>query len=86
MGVSMNRFEQDKAEKLHRIIPLRIMSTLGMIAWREDRYGCADQRLRILHPLTWPYVLCVLVVAVVAHGVIEVVKEAKNLRDELVWW
>lgn len=82
----MNMFEQDRAAKLKRIMPLRIMNTLGMIAWREDRYGCADQRLRILHPLTWPYVLVVLVVAVVAHGVIEVVKEAKNLRDELVWW
>lgn len=82
----MSLFEKDKAAKLKRIMPLRIMNTLGMIAWREDRYGCADQRLRILHPLTWPYVLVVLVVAVVAHGVIEVVKEAKNLRDELVWW
>lgn len=82
----MTNFEQDRAAKLKRIRPLRIMNAIGMIAWREDRYGCADQRLRILHPLTWPYVLVVLVVAVVAHGVIEVVKEAKNLRDELVWW
>lgn len=82
----MTMFEQDRAAKLKRIMPLRIMNAIGMIAWREDRYGCADQRLRILHPLTWPYVLVVLVVAVVAHGVIEVVKEAKNLRNELVWW
>lgn len=82
----MNAFEQDKAAKLKRIIPLRIMNAIGMIAWREDRYGCAEQRLRVLHPLTWPYILVILFAGILLHGLIEVVKEAKNLRDELVWW
>lgn len=82
----MTIFEKDKAAKLKRIIPLRIMNAIGMIAWREDRYGCAEQKLRMLHPLSWPWVVLLLIAGILLHGLIEVVKEAKNLRDELVWW
>jgi hypothetical protein len=85
-GNNMTTFEQDKAGKLKRLRGLRIMNAIGMIAWREDRYGCAEQRLRMLHPLTWPYVLLMLIAGILLHGLIEVVKEAKNLRNELVWW
>jgi hypothetical protein len=83
----MTTFEQDKAAKLNRIMPLRIMNALGMIAWREDRYGCAEQRLRMLHPLSWPWTMAVVLFAIVAHGVIEVVRELKtSWRDQCVWW
>lgn len=82
----MTNFEQDRAEKLKRILPLRIMNAIGMIAWREDRYGCAQQYLRMLHPLSWPWVLLRLIAAIFLHGLIEVAKESKNLREELVWW
>jgi hypothetical protein len=83
----MNTFEQDKARKLKRLRGLRIMNALGMVAWREDRYQCAQQRLRVLHPLSWPWALAVVLVAVVMHGVVEVVKEMKTIwREECVWW
>jgi hypothetical protein len=83
----MTTFEQDKAAKLKRIMPLRIVNALGMIAWREDRYGCAEQRLRILHPLSWPWVIGVILLALVLHGVIDVVRELKtSWRDQCVWW
>ena len=49
----MNSFQKDRAAKLKRIVPLRIINALGMIAWREDRYGCAEQKIRMLHPLSW---------------------------------
>jgi hypothetical protein len=83
----MNTFEQDKAGKLNRLRGLRIMNAIGMVAWREDRYGCAEQRLRMLHPLSWPWAIGVILVALVMHGAVEVVRELKTLwRDECVWW
>ena len=82
----MTNFEQDKAAKLKRILPLRIMNDIGMIAWREDRYGGAEQRLRMLHPLSWPWVIALVLFAVVMHGVIEVWEEIKRLPEDRVWW
>ena len=82
----MNRFEQDKAAKLKRLIILRIMNMLGMIAWREDRYGCTEQRLRMLHPLSWPWLIALVFIATVMHGVVDVVKEIKRLPEEMAWW
>jgi hypothetical protein len=83
----MDYFAEDKADKLKRLAGLRIANALGVIAWREDRYGCAQQLLRLLHPLSWIYLMLVIQYSVVAYGVIEVSKELKNLwRDETVWW
>jgi hypothetical protein len=83
----MDYFAEDKADKLNRLIGLRIMNTLGMIAWREDHYGGAEQRLRMLHPLSWPWLIVMVLFAVIMHGVVEVGKELKTLwRDQCVWW
>ena len=83
----MNTFEQDRARKLNRLKFLRWMNYTGMITWREDRYGCAQQLLRRLHPFSWVYVVAAVSVAVVLHGVVEVSKEFKTMiRDETVWW
>lgn len=83
----MTLFELDKQSKLKRQRGLRIMNALGMVAWREDRYQCAQQRLRMLHPLSWPWALAVVLVAVVMHGVVEVVKEMKAVwQEDCVWW
>ena len=82
----MNMFEEDRADKLNRMRGLRILNVLGMIAWREDRYGCAEQKLRMLHPLSWLWVSVMLLVGVVLHGAIAICGEAKNLRNEMVWW
>ena len=42
----MTSFEKDKAAKLRRR-GLRSMNALGMVAWQEDRYGCAMQKLLV---------------------------------------
>lgn len=82
----MTNFEQDKADKLKRILPLRIMNAIGMVAWREDKWGCAEQKIRILHPLSWPWIIVLVLFAVVMHGVIEVWSEIKRLPEDMVWW
>lgn len=82
----MSSFEQDRAAKLKRLRGLRIINALGMIAWREDRYNCAEQKLRMLHPLSWPWMITLVLLAVVMHGVVEVTKEIKRLPEEMVWW
>jgi len=82
----MTMFEEDKADKLKRLRGLRIMHAIGMVAWREDRYGCAEQKLRMLHPFSWPWMILLILLAVVMHGVIEVWKEIKRLPEEMVWW
>ena len=82
----MSIFEEDKADKLKRLRGLRIMHAIGMVAWREDRYGYAEQKLRMLHPLSWPWMILMILLAVVMHGVIEVWEEVKRLPEEMVWW
>lgn len=82
----MNTFEQGRADKLNRLAVLRFANALGMVAWREDRYGGAQQRLRMLHPLSWPWTLAVVLFGVAAYGVIEVAKEIKHLPEDMVWW
>ncbi len=82
----MNRFEQDRAAKLNRNRGLRILNATGMIAWREDQWGCAEQKLRMLHPFSWLWLLVNVFAATVMHGVVEVSKEIKRLPEEMVWW
>jgi hypothetical protein len=82
----MNTFEQDRAGKLRRLHVLRIMNTLGMVAWREDRYGGAQQRLRMLHPLSWPWTLGAVLFGVLWHGLADTAKEIKRLPEDMVWW
>jgi hypothetical protein len=82
----MTRFEKDRADKLRRIRGLRIVNALGMLAWREDRYGYAEQKLRMLHPLSWLWFIAVILFGIIAYGVIEVVEESKNIRNEMVLW
>ena len=83
----MSSFEQDKSGKLKRLIALRVMNALGMIRWQKDRYGCAQQQLRLLHPLSIPYLVIMVAAGVILHGVVDVWKELKELwRTECAWW
>jgi hypothetical protein len=83
----MNHFEESKADILSRLPALRFMNAIGMIAWQADGYGSASQKLRMLHPLSWPWAVAVVLVAIVAHGIIEVWKELKTVwRTDCVWW
>lgn len=83
----MNRFEESKADTLSRLPVLRFMNAIGMIAWRDDRYGGAEQRLRMVHPLSWPWLIVMVLFAVIMHGAVEVWPELKTLwRNQCVWW
>ena len=83
----MSLFEDDKADKLARIMPLRVINMLGMVHWEEDEYHCANQKLRLLHPLSGPWALAIILVAVFSHGVPAIVVELKSsFREECVWW
>lgn len=82
-----SNFEQDKNDKLRRLKFLRYMHNIGMIAWHKDRYQCAQQKIRILHPLSLPYISSILVFSVLAHGILNVSKELKTMwKEETVWW
>jgi hypothetical protein len=82
----MTRFEQDRADKLKRMRTLRTANALGMIAWREDSFGYAEQKIRMLHPLSWIWTSIVILAGVVIYGMVDVWREAKALRSEMVWW
>lgn len=83
----MNMFEEDKARTLKRLPFLRFMDSLGMVAWKEDSYHCARQYLRLLHPLSWFWLLVNVLAAIFSGGIPKTVKELpKVIRDETVWW
>ncbi len=87
MKTEMITFEEDKKDKLKRLKILRIMHMIGMVAWREDRYGGAAQKLRMVHPLSWVWLFVYLCVAIVMHGAIEVFREIKkDLKNDTVLW
>lgn len=82
----MTNFEQDRAAKLKRMRGLRIMNSIGMVAWRGDEYGCATQKLRLVHPLTWIWILAMFVYGIVMQGVPETVSDIRDsLKKDTVW-
>lgn len=82
----MPTFELAKADKLKRMIGLRIMHALGMIAWRGDEYGCATQKLRLIHPFTWVWMMAVALYGIFVQGVPETVSDISySLKHDTVW-
>lgn len=79
-------FEETKRRKLHRMLGLRIMNALGMVAWRADEYGEAKQHLRLLHPLTGIWVLLTVVYGTFAQGVPATIEDIRySLKHDTVW-
>jgi hypothetical protein len=80
-------FEQDKAKKLKRLPALRVMNALGMMRWDLSEYGTAEQRLRLLHPLTWPYLVAVVVYGVLMYGIPETWYSLRqDIETDTVMW
>lgn len=80
-------FEETKRRKLQRMTGLRIMNALGMITWRADEYGEANQRLRLLHPITWLWVVVAFVYGILAQGVPETIRDVRySLKHDTVWF
>lgn len=81
----MSAFNEDKAKKLNRKPVLWVFNAIGMVAWREE-YGLAEQKLRLLHPLSWVWLAIVCVYGIFSQGIPETVKDIRyNLKHETVW-
>ena len=83
----MDKFEQSKDKKLKRLIGLRVMNAIGMIAWRNDSYGEAAQYLRLVHPVTWVWMLIMILYSVLAQGIPSTIADITyTVQKESVWW
>lgn len=80
-------FQDTKRRKLNRMRGLRIMNALGMIAWREDSYGEAHAKLRLVHPFTALWINAMLAYGIFAQGVPETVSDIRySLKHDTVWF
>jgi hypothetical protein len=78
-------FQETKRHKLHRMLGLRIANVLGMVAWREEN-GEAQQKLRLVHPLTWFWIMLMVVYGIFMQGVPETVSDVRySLKHDTVW-
>jgi hypothetical protein len=80
-------FATEKAKKLKRMPLLRVLNALGLFAWKETEHDYAEQKLRLLHPLSWLYIIAVFFVAAFKEGVPEVIRELKqSVKHNTVWF
>ena len=80
-------YEETKQRKLKRMSGLRIMNTLGMIAWADDGYGEAKQFIRLTHPLAWFWIAAMLTYGVFVQGVPDTVRDIRySLKYDTVWF
>lgn len=80
-------FRESKRDKLHRLPVLRIMSALGMVAWQSSKYGEADQKLRLVHPLAWVYIVVMSAASLVMEGFPRTVRDVRSfLKNSAVWF
>jgi hypothetical protein len=85
--IDMNKFHQTKKDKMDRMPLLRVFNLLGIISWVEDRWGEADQKIRLVHPLSWIWIIVVFLYGVVASGVPSAIEDIKTcLKEETVWF
>jgi hypothetical protein len=83
----LSNFERVKAAKMKRMVVLRIMCYLGAVAWEETVYDYAQQKMRLLHPLSIVWVIATFVIACFMQGIPETIKESKQaIKYDTVWW
>jgi nicotinamide riboside transporter PnuC len=76
-----------KAEKLKRMPLLRVLNALGLFAWKETAYDYAEQKLRLLHPLSWIFIVVTFFVGGFVEGFPGVAKELKqSFKHDTVWF
>lgn len=62
------------------------MNALGMVAWREE-YGEAKQKLRLIHPLTWVWVVSMVIYGVLSQGIPDTIDDlGYSLKHDTVWF
>lgn len=80
-------YEETKLRKLARMPVLRIFNALGMIAWHKDIHGEAQQRLRMIHPFSWVWLVSMTVFGIFAQGIPETYRDMRDTwRHEMVWF
>jgi hypothetical protein len=80
-------FASDKAAKLKRMPLLRVMNAVGMVAWKEAAYNDAEQKARLLHPLTWLFIVVSFFVHAFMQGVPSTVEDLKGtIKNNTVWF
>jgi hypothetical protein len=80
-------FEENKRNKLKRMVGLRIMNALGMVAWRKDQNGEANQKLRLVHPFVWIWVSLMIVLGSVMQGIPETLRDIRySIKHDTVWF
>jgi hypothetical protein len=80
-------FEADKRRKLDRMLGLWILNALGMVAWRRSAYGEAEQKIRLLHPLSWVWTVAMFLGGFVLYGVPGTVRDLSySFKNDTVWW
>lgn len=80
-------FEADKRRKLDRMLGLWILNALGMVAWRRSAYGEAEQKIRLLHPLSWVWIVAMFLGGFVLYGVPSTLTDLwQSLKHDTVWW
>jgi hypothetical protein len=69
------------------MLGLRIMNMIGMVAWRKSEYEIAEQKLRLIHPLTWVWIVAMLIYGVLAQGIPETLSDiSDSLKYDTVWF
>jgi hypothetical protein len=80
-------FASDKAAKLKRLPLLRVMNAIGMVAWKEAAYNDAEQKMRLLHPLTWLFIVVSFFVHAFMQGVPSTVEDLRDtIKNDAVWF
>ncbi len=80
-------FKETKQRKLKRMLVLRVMNNIGMIAWCSDSYGEAQQKIRMMHPLAWVWFVMIVLFGFFSQGVPKTIKELSGIfKEETVWF
>lgn len=79
-------YEETKQRKLKRLLGLRIMNWMGMIAWK-NKNGEAAQFLRLTHPFTYIWIIASILFGILMQGIPETISDIRySLKNDTVWF
>jgi hypothetical protein len=80
-------FEQNKAARLKKHPMLRVLNAIGVISWSEGKYKTAEEKLRLVHPVTWLWVGIGFFVFIFMEGVPQGIREfVRACKEETCIW
>lgn len=79
-------FEEDKRAQLAQTLGLRVINAIGMVNWKTNYYNDAIPMIRLLHPVTWVWLIVIIIIATFLDGFPRTIKSAREfIREETVW-